>query len=338
MSSKKIHTDPIKIKKITKIFKNYLSKSSIFLIVLILFLTLYQFTHRIFSNDYILDTTLKTNMYSRQCLYLNGNDNRLLGKLDNFYTSIDSRYLVPPIFFNNMPNSFSEEKDVNVKKSVYIHILLPILLKIQKESLKERSQLIEINSRMLNEPLMEEDFVFLDNLAKKYKVKLGGDNFWNYVEAIDKLLLKVDVIPNSLTLAISAKETGWGTSRFLQEGNSLFSQWAWSSDKGIVPLLRKHGQTHVVRSFDSLEDSVRSFYLNINTHPAYKDFRETRRKMRVTEGHLKSKRLAPTLTKYSTEEGYTDIISNIISSNSLERFDNYNEFSKKYRKICLSVL
>lgn len=339
MSSKKIYTDPISIKKVAKIFNIFLLKFSVLLIILMLFLVFYKFTYRVFSNDYILDIIIKSHMHSRQCLYLDESDPILLKKLDNFYNSIDNKYLVPTIFFNKMPTtSFYKEQDTQIKKSVYINILLPILLDIQKESLKERSKLIEINSRMVNEPLMEEDFIFLDNLASKYKVKLSGNNFWNYVDAIDKLLLKVDAIPNSLALAISAKETGWGTSRFLKEGNSLFSQWAWSTEHGIVPLLRKKTETHVVRKFNNLEDAVRSFYLNINTHPAYSNFRVTRREMRLKEGHLKAKRLVPHLTNYSTEENYTNIINSIITANSLEQFDNYNEFSKKYRVICLSVL
>ena len=35
----------------------------------------------------------------------------------------------------------------------------------------------------------------------------------------------MDEIPVSLAIAQAAKETGWGTSRFAQEGNALFGQW-----------------------------------------------------------------------------------------------------------------
>ena len=40
----------------------------------------------------------------------------------------------------------------------------------------------------------------------------------------------MDEVPVSLALAQSAKETGWGTSRFAQEGNALFGQWTWSGE------------------------------------------------------------------------------------------------------------
>ena len=45
----------------------------------------------------------------------------------------------------------------------------------------------------------------------------------------------MDEIPVSLAIAQAAKETGWGSSRFAQEGNALFGQWTWSGE-GIKPL------------------------------------------------------------------------------------------------------
>ena len=44
----------------------------------------------------------------------------------------------------------------------------------------------------------------------------------------------MDEIPVSLAIAQAAKETGWGTSRFAQEGNALFGQWTWSGE-GLKP-------------------------------------------------------------------------------------------------------
>ena len=37
-----------------------------------------------------------------------------------------------------------------------------------------------------------------------------------------------------LWLRSGSKETGWGTSRFAQEGNALFGQWTWSGE-GLKP-------------------------------------------------------------------------------------------------------
>jgi Bax protein len=338
--SKKINIDPINIKGILGFVKSCFFKASILalIIIFILFLLSYKFTGRIFSNDYVLNTMLKKNMYSRQCLYLHEDDPQLIVKLNDFYNSVENRFLVPPVFFNNMPMSLKNTKDIQLKKDTYINILLPILLKVQKSVLNDRARLVEINSRMINEPLLAEDFIFIETLASRYKVKLVDDDFWNYVEAVDELLLRVDIVPTSIALGISAKETGWGSSRFLQEGNSLFSQWAFDETAGIVPLGREEGKKHVVRKFDTLEDAVRAFFININTHNAYKEFRSQRRKMRLMDGTLKPRRLISTLNKYSEESDYTEMLSRIIAANSLERFDSYTSFSTKYKNICLTVV
>ena len=60
---------------------------------------------------------------------------------------------------------------------------------------------------------------------KQYGVKLGD---------LSSLKIRMDEIPVSLAIAQAAKETGWGTSRFAQEGNALFGQWTWSGD-GLKP-------------------------------------------------------------------------------------------------------
>jgi len=338
--SKKINTDPINFARIIKFIKGCFFKSTVLalIFILLLFLFLYRFTDKIFSNDYVLNTMLKTNIYSRQCLYLHEDDPNLVKKLNDFYSSSANKYLVLPVFFNNMPTSLAGIKDLQLKKDTYINILLPILLKVQKEVLNERARLIEINSRMINEPVMAEDFAFIDYLADKYNVKLKNDDFWTYVDAIDELLLRVDIIPTSIALGISAKETGWGASRFLQEGNSLFSQWTFDENSGIIPLGRESHQNHVVKKFDTLEDAIRSFYININTHNSYKEFRNMRRRMRISDGTLNARRLVPALYRYSAEKDYTDILYNIILTNSLGKFDNYTTFSTQYRNICLTVL
>ena len=44
-----------------------------------------------------------------------------------------------------------------------------------------------------------------------------------------------DKIPISLILAQSIIESGWGSSRFAQEGNALFGEWTWKTNDGIKP-------------------------------------------------------------------------------------------------------
>ena len=87
--------------------------------------------------------------------------------------------------------------------------------------------------------------------------------------------MRMDIIPVSLALAQAANESGWGTSRFALEGNALFGQWTWSK-KGIEPENQDPNQSHKILQFQILKASVRAYKNNLNTHNAYKEFREAR--------------------------------------------------------------
>ena len=91
--------------------------------------------------------------------------------------------------------------------------------------------------------------------------------------------MRMDIIPVSIALAQAANESGWGTSRFALEGNALFGQWTWSK-KGILPKNKDPDQNHKILQFQILKASVRAYKNNLNTHNAYKEFREVRAKLR----------------------------------------------------------
>ena len=55
------------------------------------------------------------------------------------------------------------------------------------------------------------------------------------------LMRRVDVVPPALAVAQAAIESGWGTSRFAQQGNALFGQWTWGAHTGLVPRSRTSG-------------------------------------------------------------------------------------------------
>ena len=125
----------------------------------------------------------------------------------------------------------------------------------------------------------------------------------------------------ALVLAQAAKESGWGTSRFVRQGNNLFGQWTFNKKKGLVPLQRSVGKSHRVRVFPSLRDSVRAYMHNLNTHPAYRELRALRtRYPQLSESHAVT--LAAGLQQYS-ERGmqYVEEVRHLIIANHLERFD-----------------
>ena len=141
----------------------------------------------------------------------------------------------------------------------------------------------------------------------------------------------MDIIPVSIALAQAANESGWGTSRFALEGNALFGQWTWSK-KGILPKEQDPDQTHKIMQFQILKASVRAYKNNLNTHNAYKEFREVRAKLRQNEKKITGLPLIKYLKNYAAiGEKYTAIIAGIIENNSLQDFDEANLLPTKLR-------
>ena len=139
---------------------------------------------------------------------------------------------------------------------------------------------------------------------------------------LSTLKIRMDEIPVSMAIAQAAKETGWGTSRFAQEGNALFGQWTWSGE-GIKPSDADNDTTHKVMKFKVLQASVRAYQRNLNTHSSYKNFRSIRAELRDEEKKLDSMVLSEYLDKYAeTGRDYVVVLQKIIEQNNLQDFDD----------------
>ena len=153
-------------------------------------------------------------------------------------------------------------------------------------------------------------------ISKKFK-QYGIKN-----KDVSVLKIRMDIIPVSLAIAQAAKETGWGTSRFAQEGNALFGQWTWNGD-GIRPAEVSSDAKHKVAKFKVLKASVRAYQRNLNTHSSYKKFRQERATQRDNDEELNSLILLKYLDNYAeTGIEYTKVLKKIILQNSLIDFDD----------------
>src|SRR5262249_46613750 len=109
---------------------------------------------------------------------------------------------------------------------------------------------------------------------------------------------------------------GWGTSRPAWRDNALFGQMIAVAQAGQAE------QAWIVQPFDDLFNGVRAYASNLNTHPAYADFRRLRASMRAAGDIPDGFRLARTLLLYS-ERGsdYVPDVQLMIRSNDLGRLD-----------------
>ena len=223
---------------------------------------------------------------------------------------------IPALLVRALPRDMAEIKSSKEKKSLFIRTLLPIVLLENHHLNEQRQRLIHFFGQS-NSTTKEQQY-WLDNLLKHYR--LTGD--MNDIQLQKQLLLRLDQLPPSLVLAQAAIESGWGTSRFAQQGNSLFGQWSYQKNSGLVPDARNEGANHVVRAFDSLQESVQAYMRNLNTHGAYKELRLMRSSMRDKEQALDSNALAHGLVRYSQRgEAYVEEVKTIIRSNKFTQYD-----------------
>ena len=211
---------------------------------------------------------------------------------------------------------FASVEDIEVKKQQFFDFLQDY---VYEENQKLRALRVELRhyARLAadNVPLsaIEEDR--LRQIAEQFRLEMSEYSLAGLVAELD---LRIDVIPVSLVLAQAANESAWGTSRFTLQGNNIFGQWCYEEGCGIVPRRRAAGATHEVRRFDTIDEAVAAYFVNINTNPVYQYLRELRAEMRSRDMRLNSLVLAFGLGRYSERGGnYIDEVQNIIVQNDL---------------------
>ena len=209
-----------------------------------------------------------------------------------------------------LPKELKNIESPKKKKKLFIKIVLPLIIEENLKIRFDRKKLFEILNK---NNTSKRDKAWLELKFKQYGVK--NNDF-------AKLKIRMDEIPVSLAIAQAAKETGWGSSRFAQEGNALFGQWTWSGE-GIKPLEVEKDKKHKVAKFKILKASVRAYQRNLNTHSSYKEFRIERAIQRDNNEKLDSLKLVNFLEKYAeTGKEYTEVLTKIIHQNSLTDFDD----------------
>ena len=230
---------------------------------------------------------------------------------------------VPRLFITNLPsrwrNTHSKEVEVRTKKEVFFRVMAPLILKSNEDILAEREKLVVLAKEANPDA---EQARWLHALALRYRVIKAEHEATVSPAHVEELLLRVDAIPPSLTMAQSAEESGWGTSRFADVGNAMFGQWAWG-DKAIKPQQQRQGKgNYGIASFDTPQASVSGYMLNINTHRAYSELRARRAQLREAGKAVSGMDLSPTLLHYSERgEHYVKSLNTIMRVNKLLEID-----------------
>ena len=221
------------------------------------------------------------------------------------------------VIFSSLPTDFMDIQPIIERKRLFINTLIPIIYSENLQILSDRKKILDWWRESDGENFSRDFWPqWLFELSEKY-----GSSDSN----LGNLLMRVDIIPISLALAQSAIESGWGTSRYSREGNAVFGQYTFDESKGLKPKDRNENDEFFIKKFPNLSESVRSYLKNINTHLAYSDFREERKKLRMSGENLSGYKLVNFLKDYSERrESYIKDVKEIISSNNFQKYDKGN--------------
>ena len=209
-------------------------------------------------------------------------------------------------------NNF-ENYSIKEKKQIFISNLVPIILSANQDILNKRELFFKIEKKVKHNNLNVLEAAILKKLFNEYNVK--NDD-------LSELKKRIDIVPISLVIAQAAIESGWGTSRFALEGNAYFGQKIIGRKANGIKPNDIDNPLIKVKKFETLDDSVKSYLKNLNTHFAYKNFRKSRNELRSFGKVLEGDILANQLIKYSElGDEYVTNLHKIIKKNNLSKFD-----------------
>lgn len=221
---------------------------------------------------------------------------------------------VPPLALQALPDDLADLPDPEERKALFLQSVLPLVLMANRGVRRVREQVEAVAARRAaGEAPSAAEAAWLDELAGLYGSEPGD---------LPGLLERLDVVPVPIALAQAALETGWGTSRFALQGHALFGARTWRDDQdGLVPAERAEGERYRVRSFAEPAESVWSYLHNLNTSPAYAEWRAKRAALRAAGTPLTAEPLLDGLVRYS-EQGadYVALLRRLIETERLTRF------------------
>jgi len=247
--------------------------------------------------------------------------------------------VIPRVYLERISCRWKEQSaeiTVQTKKDIFFKLITPAILRSNELIQIERNYLIAMARNPKSLDHEAEQWLF--KTAKKYKLIKKDENLTIDDALMQKLLLRVDTIAPSLALAQAAEESGWATSRFASEGNALFGQWTTSKTAMIPSKQRSQFSNFGLARFNTPQDSVNSYMLNLNTHNAYKKLREKRFKLRQEGKIVTGLILSETLDKYS-ERGdiYVEGLKKMITYNHLAHFDTARLWAQEVISIAPKV-
>ena len=217
-------------------------------------------------------------------------------------------------------SSWKRQAPNPVEQTQFIQSILVSAEKNNLTILKQRHHLTVLYTQVVlhKKPLDYLQTVEFHHLVNAYQIKNATPED---LKTWRELFARVNVVPNSLIIAQAIIESAWGRSRFAIQENNYFGQACFTADCGAAPK-KKDGSKREVEFFSGLDTSVQSYMRNLNTNPAYVDFRGERYRLQQDHHPITGSELVRTLGHYSQQhQVYISHIHQLIYKFDLSKYD-----------------
>lgn len=217
---------------------------------------------------------------------------------------------VPAVFLKKFPADYNTiVQNEDRRNQLFIKIIAPLGLRLNDQILNERRELEQIITAFdKNGGLTEAEAQRVEELAQKYDHFTRLKGYRRYKLLLGELRTKIDMLPPSFYIAFAAAETDWGSSRIVKEGNALYKELVWHTDKGLKPIGETEDDTYRIRTFPSLYDAMESFALKVNSNVNFKNFRLQRKEHRYRRQLMTGRNIAHTMPMFTPLKNYVGLI------------------------------
>jgi len=211
--------------------------------------------------------------------------------------------LVKPILYTNL--SGLDSMPTHKAKATFIAAVLPSILVAKHRIDQDRKRMVLLRSKTRWEA---RDSTFFLDCRLRYKAR-----------TITELIGRMRTLPNSIVLAQSAVESGWGQSRFFLSGSNLFGIWSFNANEPRIAAAHTRGNKMIyLRAYPDMSESIEHYFEILARSTAYRSLRKARLR---TDNPFK---LLPHLKYFSERRSaYTRQLKAVILENNLTQYDRF---------------
>ena len=231
-------------------------------------------------------------------------------------------YRIPPLFLEQLPPDWAAQDDEALRNSLFIRIMAPLALKINKNIDAAKEEVGQITKEFSEKgSLSAKSEQRLEELAESYDIftRLKDNSRQEYL--LRELTLKIDNIPPSLLIAAAAIATDWGTSRAARRGNALYKEYIWNTKEGLLPENRVPGENYRIKTYPDLYASMADFAHKINSGLNFEGFRSQRRALRLNRSPLDGRMMAHNFIFDTHLQNYAGLLDYVITFYELSVLD-----------------